>query len=127
MKNISAILIFISFLFGTGYSQTNKLPDLVGMDVAARLVGEAFKEIETQVSEIISGGGEVDQALQYKFDLYKSVLDILVANHPGTTTADALASNSNYKGLTTDDQAYEEFIQGNWDENMTELIHLLTR
>ncbi|MBK9107508.1 MAG: hypothetical protein IPM92_03785 [Saprospiraceae bacterium] len=127
MKNKIVIFLCAVFSFTDAFSQTGKVPELVEKDVAVKLVGENFSNIEIQAKEIIDNGGQLDQSLQYKFDLYKAVLEILLANTPGTTTFDALASNSNLKLAKSDDEAYEDFINGNWDDVMTELIQLLLR
>lgn len=127
MKNKIVIFLCAVFSFTDAFSQIGKVPELVEMDVAVKLVGQNFSNIEIQAKEIIDNGGQLDQALQYRFDLYKAVLDYMLANNPGTTTFGALASNSNLKLIKSDDEAYEDFINGNWDDVMTELIQLLAR
>ncbi|MBK8955135.1 MAG: hypothetical protein IPM34_06215 [Saprospiraceae bacterium] len=127
MKNSFLIILLAFIASGYAFSQTGQVPELVNVETAARLVNEKMEAMQIQINEILQGGGQVDQGLQSKHDLYKAVLDILVAHNSGMTTFYALASNCNYKELTTDEEAHEEFMKGNWDENMTSLIELLTK
>ncbi len=127
MKSIIGIFILFVSLIATTQAQVAQFPELIPVPDAAKIVKVQFTTLSTQIAEIIGNGGQVEESLQYKHDLYKAVLDVLEANQAGTTTFGALSSHCNLKNLKADDEAYQDFINGNWDEEMAELIKLVTK
>ena len=127
MKNIIGIFIFFIAFLGNAKTQVGQFPELIAVPDAAKIVKEQLVGISTQISDILGNGGQVEEPLQYKHDLFKAVLEVLEANQPGTTTFGALSSQCNFKNLKADDEAYQDFGAGTWDEQMSELIKLVTK
>lgn len=132
MKNKILIILIAAVFFGFvgpqwSIAQTGSVPELKDISEAAKIVRTEHDILEKQIQEIRNNGGTVEDILIDKFELYKSVLVILEGNSPGMTTFNALASNSNRKNLLLDDEAYQLFLDGQWDENMTGLINLLAK
>ncbi|MBK8484732.1 MAG: hypothetical protein WAR77_01045 [Saprospiraceae bacterium] len=131
MSNKIAIVfinMFIMSLVGlnAGFSQTGAVPPLKDVPESVKILKTEMDLIGEQILQIQQSGGTVEELLQDKFDLFKAVHEILQLNNPGTTTFQAIASNSNRKSLLLDDEAYQLLVDGQWDENLAELIRLLT-
>ncbi len=123
-------LIFcISCLFGINsiQAQTGQVPELVSIEIAVKLLNTETENVNSQIKDFEAAGNPVPQELQFRFQLFGNVLSELQKNNPGSTTFHAVASNSNYKGIKMDDEAYNDLITGAWDENMAELIRILTK
>lgn len=127
MKKIIGLLIIFAAGTIALNAQTNAVPPLMDVPSAQRVVNYELDRLNSEMNDITSSGGTVDENVQNKHTLYKGVSDLLTANTPGTTTFNVLAGNSNYLNLKSDDEAYQDFIEGNWDEHMTELIRILTK
>ncbi len=109
------------------FCQTGQVPELVGVQEANKILITEIPRIEDEIKAIESGGGVVHPELRLKLQLFKAVNAELEKNSIGMTTFNAVAGNSNYKGLKMDDQAYQDFVDGSWDENMSYLIRVLTK
>ena len=132
MKNIIAIFIIGFILFGLyvpqrAVAQTGIVPELKEVAESAKILKTEVELMDKGIQEIRTNGGTVEAKELDKFELYKAVLNLLEINSPGMTTFNALASNSNQKNLLQDDEAYQLFLDGHWDDNMKELIVLLSR
>ncbi len=111
----------------TTFAQTGVLPDLKKVDEATKIMRIENQLINDEIADITNSGNQPTQELIIKQRLYSSILEVLEANNPGTTTFLALANNCNYLLLKADDEAYQDFISGVWDENFTRLVDLLAK
>jgi hypothetical protein len=123
-----SIACFFLFCFGlvSAWGQNGQVPPLVSVQDAKKIMLQEVQLLSEAISTIEQSGGTVDQSLKDRFELYKAVNEVLQSNTSGLTTFAAIAGNSNLKLLTTDDQAYKDLLDGNWDENISELIKILT-
>ncbi|MCC6752566.1 MAG: hypothetical protein IT266_01140 [Saprospiraceae bacterium] len=120
------LLILLAFVLPVAGQQGN-VPELVDVIAAERLVGAELQSISLKVDEIIGNGGSPDEALRDRQSLYRDLHELLASGRVGLTTFSALASQCNYRGFKSDEEAYQDFIDGHWDENLTELVTLLKR
>lgn len=127
MKQLIGLLLIFAGATISINAQTTAVPPLVDVPAAQRIVSAELDRLNTEMNDITSSGGKVDENMQNKHTLYKGVNDMLTSNAPGTTTFNVLAGNSNYLNLKADDEAYDDFENGNWDDHMAELIRILTK
>lgn len=115
------------FTFSSAKAQNGQVPELVSIEMAVKLLVVEVDLINDQIKNIESSGNPVPQEMYFKSQLFSLVLEELQKNNSGMTTFLAIAANSNYKGVKMDDAAYNDLITGAWDENMADLIRILTK
>ena len=123
---VGCLFVLLSFVL-PAIGQQGKVPELVDVVSAERLVGAELQSIELKVDEFLNSGGSPDDVLRERQSLYRDVHELLASGRVGLTTFAALAAQCNYRGFKTDEEAYQDFIDGNWDENLTDLVELLRR
>jgi hypothetical protein len=126
MLKLSIAFFFLCFGFMSASAQNGKVPELVNVQTAKKIVGEQFFIMRDEITNVELAGGSVEPTYKIKFELFKAVYEILQANTTGTTTFLAIANNCNYQLLKSDDEAYQDLVDGVWDENINELIKILT-
>lgn len=128
MKKYLVWVSIITWFSVTAMAQTKgQVPELVDIQTAERLIFEDLNQLDLQVKEIESGGGQVDQNLKQRHELYLNIHNELKSGKIGLTTFLVLAGHVNYRETKADDQAYQDFLDGQWDENYTMLIERLRK
>lgn len=130
MKYFQLTICFLALMFyarTTSFAQTGVVPELKSVDEAAKLVRAELQLVNDEITAIANNGGVPSQELMTQQRLYFAIAEYLETNAPGTTTFLALGNNCNYLGLKVDDEAYQDFITGVWDENFSKLINILTK
>ncbi len=126
--NLGMFLLFVCFAgLSSAWGQNGQVPELVDVVSATKILPDEVQKIQDEISSIEQGGGTVDQSLRDKFQLYNAVNESLKTNAVGLTTFLAISGNSNYKLLKNDDEAFQDLLNGAWDEHMNDLIRLLTK
>ena len=130
MKYFQLTICFLALIFfarTTAFSQTGVVPALKDVAEAAKIVRTELQLVNDEITNIASKGGIPGQELIDKQRLFFTIMEYLETNNPGTTTFLALGNSCNYLGLKADDEAFQDFIGGIWDENFTRLIDILAK
>lgn len=130
MKYFQLTICFLALIFfarTTAFSQTGVVPELKDVGDAAKIVRTELQLVNDEITNIANNGGIPGQELMVKQRLFFAITEYLETNNPGTTTFLALGNNCNYLGLKADDEAFQDFIGGIWDENFTRLIDILAK
>jgi len=122
MKKYLLFIGFVVFLTCNLFGQTGQVPELVDIPTATKLISIDLDQLTQQINDIENGGGTPDQNLKQKQNLYQRIFTELSSGNTGLTTFLVLAGNANYKEEKSDDEAYQDFLNGNWDEYFAELI-----
>jgi hypothetical protein len=125
---LGILLFFSCFIsFGTAYSQNGQVPELVDVVTATKLLSIEVKQLQDEILIVEQSGGTVEQNVKDRLKLYSEVNEVLKTNAVGLTTFLAVSGSCNYKALKNDDEAFHDLLNGLWDENMNELIKVLTK
>ncbi len=128
MMKLGILLFFSCFLsMGSVFGQNGQVPELVDVVTATKLLSGEIKQLQDDILIVEQSGGTVEPNIKDRLKLYTEVNDVLKTNAVGLTTFLAVSGSCNYKGLKNDDEAFRDLLNGNWDENMNELIKLLTK
>lgn len=130
MKYFQLTICFLALIFfarTTAFSQTGVVPALKDVADAAKIVRTELQLVNDEITNIANKGGIPGQELIDKQRLFFTIMEYLETNNPGTTTFLALGNSCNYLGLKADDEAFQDFIGGIWDENFTRLIDILAK
>ncbi|HRG69001.1 MAG TPA: hypothetical protein PLS73_09150 [Saprospiraceae bacterium] len=130
MKYFQLTICFLALIFfarTTAFSQTGVVPALKDVAEAAKIVRTELQLVNDEITNIANKGGIPGQELIDKQRLFFTIMEYLETNNPGTTTFLALGNSCNYLGLKADDEAFQDFIGGIWDENFTRLIDILAK
>lgn len=130
MKYFQLTICFLALIFfarTTAFSQTGVVPELKDVADAAKIVRTELQLVNDEITNIANKGGIPGQELIDKQRLFFTIMEYLETNNPGTTTFLALGNSCNYLGLKADDEAFQDFIGGIWDENFTRLIDILAK
>ncbi len=128
IMKLGILLFFSCFLsMGSVFGQNGQVPELVDVVTATKLLSGEIKQLQDDILIVEQSGGTVEQNIKDRLKLYTEVNDVLKTNAVGLTTFLAVSGSCNYKGLKNDDEAFRDLLNGNWDENMNELINLLTK
>ena len=130
MKYFQLTICFLALIFfarTTAFSQTGVVPALKYVAEAAKIVRTELQLVNDEITNIANKGGIPGQELIDKQRLFFTIMEYLETNNPGTTTFLALGNSCNYLGLKADDEAFQDFIGGIWDENFTRLIDILAK
>ena len=130
MKYFQLTICFLALIFfarTTAFSQTGVVPELKDVADAAKIVRTELQLVNDEITNIANKGGIPGQELMDKQRLFFTIMEYLETNNPGTTTFLALGNSCNYLGLKADDEAFQDFIGGLWDENFTRLIDILAK
>lgn len=130
MKYFQLTICFLALIFfarTTAFSQTGVVPELKDVAEAAKIVRTELQLVNDEITNIANKGGIPGQELMDKQRLFFTIMEYLETNNPGTTTFLALGNSCNYLGLKADDEAFQDFIGGLWDENFTRLIDILAK
>lgn len=128
IMKLGILLFFSCFLsMGSVFGQNGQVPELVDVVTATKLLSGEIKQLQDDILIVEQSGGTVETNIKDRLKLYTEVNDVLKTNAVGLTTFLAVSGSCNYKGLKNDDEAFRDLLNGNWDENMNELINLLTK
>lgn len=128
IMKLGILLFFSCFLsMGSAFGQNGQVPELVDVVTATKLLSGEINQLQEDILIIEQSGGTVEPSIKDRLKLYTEVNDVLKTNAVGLTTFLAVSGSCNYKGLKNDDEAFQDLLNGNWDENMNELINLLTK